>query len=88
VDDDARLRAAGHFAPALRERAALIERQRTAFARAAADEERRDAIVRQEARLSFDDREIQRAIGVKRRVSGGNEAVEWMGGFHNWGRAP
>ena len=81
MDDDAQRRAARDFAPALRERAALIERERRALARAAADEDRGDPAFQKMRGLLLDGGEIQRAVGVEGRVGGGDEAVEWMGGW-------
>ncbi len=78
VNDDFQRRAAGDFAPPLRQRAAFVEGERVRFSRGAADEGEGKVVLEQVCRLLFDDRKIERTILLERCMEGGNETVEWM----------
>jgi len=60
----------------------FVERQRVALAGAAGDEDRGDLVLQQMRGLLLDDREIERAIALERRVGGGDESGEVLDIFH------
>src|SRR5207248_598940 len=65
-----------HLAPASSQGQALLDRQRMALARAAADERRADPAGVQVPGLFLDDGQRQLAVGVERGVGRRDEAVD------------
>ena len=75
VHDDSEGGAARHLEPALGQLASLVEGERVALARAAADEDDADSVGKQVGGLCVDRGELERAVRPERRVCGGDEPV-------------
>ena len=80
MDDDINTSCRADDGPAVVEVRAFGGGERTAFAGGTADEHGRDAFAAEEGGLLLDDAEVERAVGVERRVGGRAEAGELKGG--------
>ena len=76
MHDDAEGGATRHLDPAPGQLAPLLEGERVALARAAADERNADSVGKQVGGLCLDRGEVERAVRPERRVHGSDEAGE------------
>ena len=87
MDDDAEARAPRDLEPAPGECRPLLERERGAFARGAADEGEADAVGPEVGGLRLHDVEAERAVRVERGVDGSDETGEGTLGLHGASRS-
>jgi hypothetical protein len=83
MHDSLQRRAACHLEPACRQCLPFGECERAALSRGAADEDMAHARGKEVGGLCFDNGEVQRAVGVKGRVGGCDEARDWGWDLHS-----
>ena len=83
MDDDLQVRAACDLGPSRGQELAFLQGQRAAFAGGAADEGELHAVGEQVRALFPNHIEMERAVGVKRRVRGGDQAAQGSRAFQD-----